>query len=244
MKRLGWVLTVAAVAIFALTALSQPVRADTLDFGLGSVPPIVAGTGTVSYATAGGAFTGSGIDVYGVTDLTTSAGALLGGSCGTFACLSFTTGNFSSSTSLAWIFSGNPSTTAFTITGTATGIGSATALLAGYITGATVSAGTQPNTLQVAIIAVVDSINGTLLTDLGLSSSLNPWNGQLNLSFSIPSALSPGMNSTFTSSAMGSGDLLQTPVPEPASLFLLGSGLLGAGLFARKHLRKPDDTAV
>jgi hypothetical protein len=72
---------------------------------------------------------------------------------------------------------------------------------------------------------VVGTLNSNLLADFGATGG-NSYGG------SVSTALSGVYADSMT---MGSSDVVVTPTPEPSSMMLLGSGLLGlAGLRRRK----------
>jgi len=70
----------------------------------------------------------------------------------------------------------------------------------------------------------------TLTTFYGFP--VGPYNGTFNLSFTpqVP------VGHTFTSRHVLNGDVTNT-IPEPASLLLLGSGLIGLGFWRWKNTR-------
>ena len=79
-----------------------------------------------------------------------------------------------------------------------------------------------------------DQKNEDLLDLYGIPSTIPSWTGGFNLSFNASGA----PPATFTSSQVLSGDVVNDPVPEPATMLLLGSGLLGMGVYARRRFSK------
>ena len=142
------------------------------------------------------------------------------------AILTFTTGNFTPSGAGDWNFVGGGSISVdLPLTG-----GGSLNLLTGSFNSAEVDAG--GGTFKVAISAFTDLKNTRLLNFYGLPTGV-PYHGNFNISFDANA--SP--TNAFTSIDVLSGDL-KNSVPEPATMLLLGSGLLGMGIFARRRFKK------
>jgi len=218
--------------ILALALLVSPaMAASTLTFTL-------SGPGKIAYAGGVKPLIGTNIKVGTVSD-GVSTFNLIGGK------LNFTTGNFTTFIpGTSWVFSGGPSTT---ISLTATCIdsdhdggacdGSDTtpsgALLSGFFSGPDPTVNVGALNSRVSLAAFVDTKDPNLLALFGIPPST--FAGQFTINF-LNGAVPPN---AFTSTTIRPGTLTNlTPlISEPASLALLGCGLLGLGLFARKKLR-------
>ena len=218
MKRLLLSMLVA----LALTAVS---RADPrLDFGI--VAPTL--TGSISYAGGASPLVGLNIEVDNVVGLGgTPANNNVVLDC--VGCvLNFTTG----ASNGAWTWGGGGGTL-IEIVGSIPdlSLGAGTILMSGIFGNAFVI--DQGNNSKLSGSGFFDRKNERLATYYGLGD-VPAWSGNWNISFAA-TGVSPD---AFKSSEIFSGDVVNTPVPEPASMLLLGSGLLGFASFARKKIFK------
>jgi hypothetical protein len=213
MKRLIFVLLLGGM----ISAVSW---ATVLDFGSPSIEPAGA---SLSYAGGAAPIVGAGIGVVSIDDLTNAA---------TSVCTGCTLGFTSGANTGGWTW-GAGTATSITITGTD---GAATGtLLSGTIESAAIASCSGITCIEVNTF--VNMVNPALGTVLGYTPPTpNAWSGSSSLNI----VLSGTAGSAFSlgSTSIGSGDLLTAPVPEPGSLLLLGSTLLGLATLARRKLLK------
>jgi hypothetical protein len=220
-------------------------KAAILDFG------IVAPTGgTISYNGAGGPLVGTNITVDNVTGL---GGTPLNNNVTipiTNGVLNFTSGNLTGSNPTQWLFGGNPNSPSITLFGGIDfnqdgdrndpgDIPDNSRIFTGRILDLRVDRGA---TNLIMVDSFIDVKNPLLVEFYGMPDGLPfedmiPYIGAFNLSF-LPSPSNVQPPDGFTSNPVLSGDITNTPVPEPATMLLLGSGLVGIGVYARRRFSK------
>lgn len=223
-----------------MASIASATPTSLLDFG------IQAGGGSIKYTTLGGVLTATGI---GVNNLVPEDSSMLA-SGPTLTChncvFSFTTGvltGFTTSPIKTWSF-GAGGSNSVQLTGWIdlnnnnvldsqdAGFGGSP-LLIGSISDATVQAFGGTNKIVASDFLDIKDPNLVAFFFPNIPTT-TPFEGFLNLSFNAPG--SPP--STFNSTGIGSGDIQNTPTPEPGTLMLLGSGLSGFGYLALRRRRK------
>ena len=206
---------------FILALLTTTANAATIDFGI-EAPTL----GTISFAGGGAALVGAGIDIDSIVGLDTPSNSNTPISCDSCV-LSFTTGAHTG----GWNFASGGT---ITIIGGAGGgiVGGGSTLLSGTFVSATVfDLGGSFMNFKILGANFTDTKHADLLAYFGMPAG--DYLGGLNISFRTYGL--PDVGDAFDQSALFSGDVINTPVPVPASVMLFGSGLLGLVGIARRR---------
>lgn len=187
--------------------------ADIVDFSIKNV----------SWSWAGGATPLTGSDGIGQV----SADGEVGGNVGTAAVggTTFSTGNFVSTNGTTWTF-GPAAANSFTINGCGG------PCFQGSIVSSSLVSIAGGSTFAFTANLVIGNMSSALFTLMGIPvpADLNNWVGSVNGTLHGTLTANGGGGTSFSSL-----DLIVAPVPEPGTLALFGSGLIGmAGYLRRK----------
>ncbi|MBA3035267.1 MAG: PEP-CTERM sorting domain-containing protein [Desulfobacterium sp.] len=235
MKKITTILAILFLGSFLMVGSAS---ALSLDFGV-----IAPSTGLISYAGGNNPLIATNVSVDNVVGLDTSANNviplnIINGK------LSFTTGALTS----AWNWGGGVNTI-ITLTGAVDANNDGDLFDAGDLSDRILMSGSF-GSASVAYFGNSFYISGGAFNDqkdidlLNLfempiyfpnTTTLLPYVGNFNISFD---AAFTQTGAAFTSTRINSGDIVNSPVPEPATMMLLGMGLLGLGAIGRKKLKK------
>ena len=219
---------VMVVSLVGFMTVCNALANPELDFDIPGAQP---STASINYAVSGGPLVGTNIlvdYVNGVDHTPANDGnplTITGGS------LNFSTGNFTGTSSSEWLF-GAGGTISMTGGISSLGLGNSTALIySGTFESAEVlDLGNHQKEITGSVF--LNYVNSTLAGYYGLPTTV-PYEGNFNISFEVNN---PVVGQTFSSDAVHSGDLEDSPLPEPASLVLVVGTLLLLGFTQRRRL--------
>ena len=218
--KMGYKSLLIGMSCVMASLISVSASASTIDFAVNAPT-----SGTISYD-GSTALIGSGIDVDTIVGLSTPLNAGAAISCD--GCLlNFTSG----ANTGGWDF-GSGGTISIVGGVSAAGIAGGATLLSGTFDSASVfDVGGGTFNFKITGGSFNDTKHPDLLTYFGMP--LVDYQGGLNISFNTTvSPLSVG--DAFTSATVFSGNIVNSPVPVPAAVWLFGSGLLGLVGVARR----------